>query len=275
MDVFNSIVNTALRAFFAAFGWAGVNGALLSLTVLSVLVGLAMLWVFRKTSDQAANRAVKRKVHAYLLEMRVYGDEPGAMWRAQSSLMKANLRYLGLALRPALFMVVPLGILLIHMEAFYGRAPLEPGRAAVVTAGLRGNTDGPAPELVPPRGFEISAPPVRIPEEREVSWRIVPERAASGELDFEIGGQRFTKNIEAGGPQRFIAGRRVRTAWEAFWHPDEPRLPAGNIEWVEVAYPSSSVAASIFGLRINWLVWFVVISMLAALFLRKRFGITL
>jgi hypothetical protein len=273
MDIFNSIVNAALRAFFAAFGWAGASGALLSLTVVSVLVGLGVLWVVRKTSDQAGIRAVKRKVHAYLLEMRVYGDDPGAMLRAQTSLMKANLRYMGLALRPGLFMVVPLGILLIHMEAFYGRAPLEPGRPAVVTAGLRGHADGPGPELFPPLGFDVSAPPVRIPEEGEVSWRIVPERAASGELHFEIGGQRFMKKIEAGGEQRFVAGRRVRTAWEAFWHPDEPRLPAGNIEWVEIAYPPASMG--LFGFHINWLVWFVAISMLAALSLRKRFGITL
>jgi hypothetical protein len=273
MDVFNSIVNTALRTFFAAFGWAGAYGALLSLTVLSILVGLGTLWVFRKTSDQASIRAVKRKVHAYLLEMRVYGDDPGALWRAQSSLMKANLRYLGLALRPALFLVLPVGILLIHLEALYGRAPLELGRPAVVTAALRGNADGPAPELIPPPGFQVSAPPVRIPELREVSWRIVPEREGSGQLQFEIGGQRFIKQIEAGGRRRFIAGRRVRTAWEAFWHPDEPRLSIGNIEWVEVAYPAASTA--IFGLRINWLVWFVAISMLAALSLRKHLGVTL
>ncbi|HEY7390903.1 MAG TPA: hypothetical protein VH640_20470 [Bryobacteraceae bacterium] len=273
MDVFNGIVNAMLRLFFGAFSWAGANAALLSLTMLSMLAGVGMLWVFRKTSDQAAIRAVKRKVHAYLLEMRVYADDPGATWRAQNSLIKANLRYIGLALRPALLMVVPVGVLLIHMEGFYGRAPLEPGRSVVVTAVLGGGADGPAPQLVPPRGFQVSALPVRIPEQGEVSWRIVPERAASGELHFQIGGQRFTKKIEAGGGQRFIAERRVRSVWEAFWHPDEPRLPAGKIEWVEVAYPAASMA--IFGMRINWLVWFVVVSMLAALVFRKRFGVTL
>lgn len=273
LDVFNAIVNAVLRAFFAAFSWAGTNGAWLSLTLLSVLVGVGMLWVFRKTSDQGAIRAVKRKVHAYLLEMRVYVDDPGATWRAQNSLLKANLRYMGLALRPALFMVVPVGILLIHLEAFYGRAPLEPGRPVVVTAGLRGNADGPPPELVPPRGFEISAPPVRIPDEHEVSWRIVPRVAASGELHFQIGGQSITQDIVAGGGQRFIPGRRVHSAWDAIWHPDESRLPAGKIEWVEVAYPSASLG--VFGIHMNWLVWFLIVSMLAALLLRKRFGVTL
>ena len=38
MDAFNATVNAILGWFFAAFSWAGANGALLSLTVLSVLV---------------------------------------------------------------------------------------------------------------------------------------------------------------------------------------------------------------------------------------------
>jgi uncharacterized membrane protein (DUF106 family) len=273
MDLFNAVVNTVLRGFFAAFSWAGPAAPAVSLTVLSVLVGLGMLWVFRKTSDQPRIRAVKRKVHAYLLEMRVYGDDPGATWRAQKSLMGANLRYMGLALRPALWMVVPLAILLIHMEALYGRAPLEPGRPVLVTAELRNGAGAPAPELLPPRGVEVSAPPVRILDERQVSWRIVPQGAASGEMRFRINGQNVAKAIEAGGGQRFIPGRRVHSAWEAFWHPDEPRISSGDVEWVDIAYPAASIA--LFGFHINWLVWFLIVSMLAALVLKKRFGVTL
>src|SRR3974390_3244832 len=173
MDAFNSIVNAALRGFFVIFAWAP---PVVGLTVFSVLAGLGMLWGFRKTSDQARLRAVKRKVHAYLLEMRVYADDPAAAWHAQKNLMIANLRYMGLALRPALWMALPLAILLIHMEAFYGRAPLTPGRPALVTAGLRGKAavSGARPDLLPPPGVEVASPPVRVVEERQVSWRIIP-----------------------------------------------------------------------------------------------------
>jgi uncharacterized membrane protein (DUF106 family) len=272
MDAFNAIVNAALRGFIAIFAWAP---PVVSLTVFSVLAGLGMLWVFRKTSDQARIRAVKRKVHAYLLEMRVYADDPAAAWRAQKNLMIANLRYMGLALRPALWMALPLAILLIHMEAFYGRAPLKPGRPALVTAGLRGKAavSGARPDLLPPPGVEVSSPPVRILEERQVSWRIVPSRATSGELRFAINGRSFGKAIEAGGGQRFIAGRRVNSAWAALWHPDEPRIGTSDVEWVEIAYPEAYI--DVFGLRLNWLLWFLIVSMFSALLLRKSLGVTL
>ena len=101
---------------------------MLGLTVLSALVGVAMLWVFSKTSDQARMKAVKNKVWAALFELRVYVDEPRVTWRAQKSLFAANLRYMGLALRPALWMILPMGLLLLHLEAFYARAPLPVGR---------------------------------------------------------------------------------------------------------------------------------------------------
>ena len=272
MDVFNALVNAALRGLVALFAWAP---QVVGLSVLSALAGLGMLWVFRRTSDQARIRAVKREVHAYLLEMRVYADDPGATWRAQKSLVSANLRYMGLALRPALWMGLPVAILLIHLEAFYGRAPLPPGRPALVTAGLRGEAaaSGPPPVLLPPPGVEVSAPPVRIVEQRQVSWRILPARPISGELRFAINGRSVGKAIEAGGVPRFIAGRRVDSAWSALWHPDEPRIGPGGVEWVEIAYPEAYIG--VFGLSFNWLVWFLMVSMLSAWLLRKRFGVTL
>src|SRR5258707_7961067 len=112
MHAINAIIDSVLSIFIAAFGWAP---PLVGLTILSAAVGVGMLWVFRKTSNQQRMKAVKRKVYAALLELRVYADEPGVTWRAQKSLFGANFRYMGLALKPALWMVIPVGLLLIHL----------------------------------------------------------------------------------------------------------------------------------------------------------------
>ena len=95
MNLINSGIDGLLKLFFAAFSWAP---PLAGLAVLSALVGVAMLWVFRKTSNQARMKQVKRKVYASLLELRVFADEPAVTWRAQKSLFAANFRYMGLAL---------------------------------------------------------------------------------------------------------------------------------------------------------------------------------
>jgi hypothetical protein len=121
MDLFNAAIDGILKLFFGAFAWAP---PLVGLAVLSAAIGVAMLWVFGKTSNQARMKQIKRKVYASLLELRVFADEPGVTWRAQKSLFAANLRYMGLALKPAMWMILPMGLLILHMESFYGRAPL-------------------------------------------------------------------------------------------------------------------------------------------------------
>ena len=79
------------------------------------------------------------------------------------------------------------------------------------------------------------------------------------------------KRIEAGGAQRFIPGLRTGSHWAALWHPDEPRIDLGDVEWIDIDYAAASV--TMFGMKAQWLIWFLAISMLSALMLKKRFGV--
>lgn len=272
MDFLNSTLDGALRLFFAAFAWAP---PVLGLAVLSAIAGVAMLWVFGKTSNQARMKQIKRRVYASLLELRVFADEPGVTWRAQKSLFAANLRYMGLALKPALWMIVPMGLLILHLESFYARAPLTVGREAIVTMGMAPGWDtrSAAPVLTAPANVEVAGPPVRVEAAREVSWRIVPKAELSGELVFHVDGQNVVKRIEAGPRQRFVPGKSVGSTLATLWEPSEPRIPAGGVEWIEISYPAASIGA--FGVQLNWLVWFFGVSVVAALLLKKRFGVVI
>jgi uncharacterized membrane protein (DUF106 family) len=271
VSFFNSAIDAVLRAFYAAFSWAPPA---LGLTVLSAAVGIGMLWVFRKTSNQERMKAVKRRVYASLLEMRVYSDEPGVTWRAQKSLFGANLRYMGLALRPALFMAVPIALLLIHLEAFYGRGPLPVREDALVTMGMSEswNPESQPPSLAASDQIEVDGPPVRVVDSREVTWRVRARAETSAQLRFMVNGRPVVKAIEAGERPRFVAGKSVRSPLQAIWNPGES-VDAPEVEWVEVRYPEATL--KVFGFSMNWLVWFVVVSMVAALLLKSRFGVVI
>jgi hypothetical protein len=271
MSIFNSAIDAVLRAYYAAFSWAP---PVVGLTVLSAATGIGMLWVFRKTSNQDGMKAVKRKVFASLLEMRVYADEPGVTWRAQKSLFGANMRYMGLALKPALYLAIPMALLLIHLESFYGRAPLAPGHDALVTIGMSSQwrPEAAPPALTAPAGVDVEGPPVRVVDAREVSWRIRPRNEVSGQLRFTVDGQSVTKTVEAGSRPRYIPGKSVSSPIEAVWNPGES-IAAPQVEWVEVRYPEASL--NVFGFSTNWLVWFFVVSMVAALLLKNRFGVVI
>lgn len=268
MDALNEILNSLLRWFTAATAWAPAG---VRLAAVAAVAGIGMIWVFGKTSNQTRIRAVKRRLQAHLLEMRIFSDEPAVTWRAQRSLLRANFSYIGLMLRPVLVMAFPMTMLLVHLEGFYGRAPLTVGRQAIVTIGMHGPATT-APVLIAPPEIAVETPPVRVLDKNEVSWRVRPTAAVSGDLRFVIDDQTVSKRIEAGGAPFFVPGRRVNSVYAALWHPSEPRIGAGRIDWIDVRYPDASV--DLFGFRMHWLAWFLILSMASALLLKKRFRVS-
>ncbi len=97
LDWFNAIFRVLIGGYASLFGDLH---PLVSLTPLSIAVGVVMLWVFGLTSDQDAINKTKKRLQAYLLELRLFGDDPSLIWQSQKSLLAANLRYMGLMLKP-------------------------------------------------------------------------------------------------------------------------------------------------------------------------------
>src|ERR1035438_3634722 len=237
MEIVNWFIDAVLLAVHALFSFAP---PLVGLTCLAAAVGVGMLWVFGKTSNQQRMKQVKRRVQAGLLELRVFVDEPVISLRAQRTLLAANLNYLFLALRPTLWMIVPVGLLLVHLEAFYDRAPLPLSQPALVTMGMTAdwNPSSPPPALTVPLGVESLGPPVRAVAAREVTWRIMPLSPVSADkLVFHFDGKQVSKWMEAGSRQRYVPGKRVRSGWRMILSPGEDRIQSDFAEWIGLRSP--------------------------------------
>ncbi len=235
-----------------------------SLAVVSILCGLCTLWVFRYFTDLSAVRANRKRLQAHLLEFRLFSDEPRLVWRAQKALIHENIQLFRLLLRPVLILAFPTAWLLIQLDCIYGFTPLPIGQAAVVTAQLEGplsQTDAGSILQAPPE-ISVETPPVRVFEDRQISWRVRPTQAVCGSLRFTLRGNTFEKTIASCGAI-FLSPRRVRSLWEFLMHPEERRLPTGDVAWLEVAYPKAEI--SIAGLRLPWIAWFSIISTASAL----------
>lgn len=269
MEFLLTALAVAAQAVFAV-----LQGAppLLTLAAISVLAGVGMLWVFGRLSDQEAIRAVKRELAACLYEVRLFADEPWLIWRAQKRLLAGNLRYLALMIRPALILTVPMVLLLVHMDAFYGRAPLSVGRAALVKAELDG-APGLSASLEPPAGVVVETPPVRIRSERQVVWRIRPAQPVSGRLRLRVQDRVYEKNLISGSAPRYLTRRRVQSFWDWVFSPGEPRLPDGPVRAIEISYPPAEVGLG--SLQFHWLVWFLPVSLASAWALRGVLGVAL
>lgn len=245
---------------------------MISLTAVSVLAGIGMLWVFGRLSRQEDIRKVKRELAACLYEIRLFAEEPWLILRAQKRLLAGTARYVALMLPPAAVLAVPMVLLLVHLDAFYGRSPLAVGEPALVTVRVDG-TDGLSLLLEPPAGIRVETPPVRVRREGKVVWRIRPERETAGILRLRLAGRTYEKRIVSGQGPRYLVGRRVRSFLEWLRMPGERRLPQGPVQAIEIAYPPAQVGWGSFAF--HWLIWFLVISLASAWAFRGVLGVAL
>lgn len=276
-----SLLNALLRVVFDGLLWPFHGLApWVGLTVVSILTAILMLLLFKKTSNQDKLEAVKRRIHAGLFEIRLFNDDLRAILRAQAEILRANLKYLGLSLVPMVFILPPLVLIMAQLQFQYGYRGLERGATALLEVELAGEGDDPLAErpnltLQLPTGLRLDSPPVWIPSEREMVWRLVAE--GDGELEALIGldGERYSKSVRvAEGLSRRSPERRRGTFLNQLLYPAEAPLPKdGPIEAIRVGYPGADVGFLFW--ETHWMVWFFLLSIVFAFLLRNRFGVTI
>jgi len=125
-------MNAALTAFFD-FLLTPFNSLdpFWTLMILSLLAGVLMLLIFRSTSNQAKIKEVKDKMKAHLLEISLFKDSPAIILSAQKNLLLYNAQYMKYALKPMLYMILPISMMLIHLDGWFGYRPLKVGESAI------------------------------------------------------------------------------------------------------------------------------------------------
>lgn len=216
-----------------------------SLAAISILWGLAALLIFRRFTDQAALRKVRKRLYAHLLEIRLYSEEPALVFRAQKELIVNNFRFLVLVAKPVLIMAVPFALLYGPLDSVYGWGPLVVGHSAIVTM----QAPGPGQyTLLAPGGIAVETPAVAVIAERQISWRIRALTPTHGNLRFVGSGvAEISRSVAAGG-RTLSSYQRRKSLAEGLW--------------VEVDYPKASVAIA--GMELPWLAWFLILSTLSA-----------
>ena len=271
-------VNAALRSVFDVllFPFRALP-PIAGLLVVSVAAAVLMLVVFKKTSNQRRLEAVKRQIHACLFELRLFSDDLPAILRAQGEILRHNLRYLGLSAVPMLVMLVPLVLVVAQLQFHYGYRGLRPADEFVVKVQLKeGQADmRPQAALEAPAGVSVVTPPVWIPSERELAWRVRAEQWGDYALKLRLDGRDYDKSAQVSPLVRRRSPVRVEPSFvNQLLYPAEDPLPAdGPISAITVAYPEADV--SVLGYPVNWLVLFMALSIGFAFALRKPLGVTL
>lgn len=256
---------------------------IVGLIVVSLVGAVAMLLVFKATSNQPKLEAVKRQIHACLFEIRLFSDDLRAILRAQIEILAHNAKYLSLSLVPLLWMIVPLTLAVAQLQFHYGYEGLAPGQDFLVKVQLvEGEAGGPASgatrpaaSLEAPRGLKVETPAVWIPSKRELAWRLRAEEQGDYDLTLKLGGQEFSKSVQVSSAVRRRSPIRYASSfWNDLLYPAESPLPKGGpIESISVGYRDASVP--LLWWPMPWIVVFFILSIVFAFALKGRMGVTL
>jgi len=232
---------------------------------ISLLTALLMLFIFRFTSNQEGIRQVKNKIKAHLLELRLFKDSLSISFKAQGNILRYNLKYISYSAKPLLVMIIPLILILIQLNLWFGYEALTPGQETILKVKLE---EGQNPldinlSLEPSTGFNIQTPPLRVEEEREINWRLQAREKGVHDLTLIVNSQRITKKLAVGQkPLSKISPLKARRNFiNELINPGEAPVPGDlRIKTIEVKYPVKDM--KLFGWNIPWLLglppWLIV-----------------
>jgi uncharacterized membrane protein (DUF106 family) len=273
MWIFNSALSRIFEVIFLPFRQAS---PWFGMVLISLLTGLLMLFIFRHTSNQESIRRSKNKIKAHLLELRLYKDNMKVSLKAYGNILLTNLKYVSHSVKPMLVMIVPVLLILIQLNLWFGYQSLDIGQEAILKITLE-NAKNPLQtdiEIEPSAGVAVETPALRIEDGREIDWRLRAREKGVHAIAFRLKNQSFSKEV-AVVQNRLSKISAVKTRpsfFEEMFNPGErPLSKSLGIKAVEVVYPTPGM--NFFGWHIHWLIVFFALSIIFGFALKGFFKV--
>jgi uncharacterized membrane protein (DUF106 family) len=261
----------------AAFQFFLLTNPLAIVVVVSLLVGLLMVVLFGYTSDQKAIGVAKDQLKAHLLAVRLYRDQIPVVMGSYGKILRGTGRYLKLAFKPLLYVIIPIILLVVQIDRYLGQTPLPMNAPFLLTVHLNGSDALNHVTLDLPPEIAMTAPPVHIPavngNEIEIVWRLAASKEGKYEVKIAAAGQIATKSVCVGSDLARISAVRLRGQfWARMFSSAEPALPESSpIESILINYPDRTIEIAGYGM--NWIWLFFIFSMVAGFIFKELLGI--
>jgi uncharacterized membrane protein (DUF106 family) len=270
----------------AAFQFSLLTSPLAIVIVVSVVVGLLMVVLFGYTSDQKAIGIAKDQLKAHLLAVRLYRDQIPVVMGSYGKILRGTGRYLKLAFKPLLYVIVPITLLIVQIDRYLGQTPLPVNAPFLLTVHLgEQSSNAKAADqsmaidamndvtLDLPPEITMTASPVHINADNEIVWRLAGSKEGKYEVKIAASGERVEKAVCIGSDLSRISTIRLRGYfWERMFSSAEPALPENSpIESISINYPDRNIEIAGYGM--NWIWLFFILSMVAGFIFKELLGI--
>jgi hypothetical protein len=255
-DAMNGLFDLLCVPFGGHAAWA--------MLALSILTGVAMLLLFKVSTNQDRLELAKRRLLGHIYEMGLYQENLGVLFRIQRDLAVANLRYLGVTLPALAAIILPIILILAQLDIRFAHRPFAAGESSLVTArvlpGQEGLLDGLS--LTASEGVRVETFPVRDHRALTASWRV--RVTGTGEHELTVSapdGGGWSKRLVAGGGLPRLAATRERAGLHhLLFNPAEKPLP-GDSPLAEISLRLPDRETRYLGVPLHWLVAFCLFSL--------------
>jgi hypothetical protein len=188
-------------------------------------------------------------------------------------ILRGTGRYLKLAFKPLLYVIIPITLLIVQIDRYLGSTPIPPEAPFLLTAHFAGSDELNDATLDLPPEITMTAPPVHVPASNEIVWRLAGSRDGKYEVKIAAANQSAAKAVCVGGDLPRISTVRLRGQfWRRMFTSAESALPENSpIESIAINYPDRNIDVAGYG--INWIWLFFILSMVAGFVFKGWLGI--
>lgn len=232
-----------------------------------------MVILFGYTSDQKAIGVAKDQLKAHLLAVRLYRDQIPVVMGSYGKILRGTGHYLKLAFKPLLYVIIPISLLIAQVDRYLSATPIPQQAPFLLTVRMAGSTGLNDLTLDLPPEIVMTAPPVHVPAENEIVWRLIGLRKGKYKVKIAAEGISATKAVCVGNGLPRISPVRLRGHfWERMLLSAEAALPADSvIESISINYPDRRIEVAGYGM--NWIWVFFILSMAAGFVFKALLGI--
>lgn len=221
--------------------WIGHVPGWLSKTIISAVIGILLLAVFKYISNQKAIGKVKDSIKANMLALKLFKDSIIVTFKIEAQLLKSAALLLMYSVKPVLVMIFPVILILAQLGLWYQQRPFNIGEEALVTVQVNNNMNTALSKvtLQPEKSVETIMGPVVISSKNQVLWKLKAKEQGYHTLTFDVDSKKFTKELAIG--NGFMRTSPLRPGYhplDIIEYPAESPLPPDSVvESISIEYP--------------------------------------
>jgi uncharacterized membrane protein (DUF106 family) len=179
--------------FDSVFGFLLNWQPLWAVLLLSFIVSLIIVLVYKWMTDQQEMKRLKDDLSGYQKKMKTLRDKPEEMMKVQKEAMSLNMKYMGKSMKPTLITFIPILLIFGWMNAHFAYEPLMPGEEFSLLVSTHKGATGNI-SITVPEGLEVVGDSTQEIEDKTASFTLKGE-AGEYYATLSNGGEDADKHI--------------------------------------------------------------------------------